>query len=114
MSDAARPRGSRVDAYVVVLHDAVVMRTGRNVQSASKRPEADTDQGNTHNPFAPRGEDVHRRQQIAKHDCDERHDDDAGRVAEPPGPARKPPTAAVLDRKRGDGSEMIRSGEYVK
>jgi hypothetical protein len=66
-----------VDVYVVVLHDAMVMRTRGNVQSASQCPETDTDQRDTNHPFAPRGEDVHRRQQIAQHDCDERHDDNA-------------------------------------
>ena len=114
VSDAPRPRGARVDVYVVVMNGAMVMGAGRNVQRASKRPEADADERHTNNPFAPRGENVDRRQQIAQHDCDERHDDDARSVAEPPRPACKPPPAAILDRERSDGNEMVRSREYVK
>lgn len=114
VSDPARPCGSRMDVDVVVLYGAMMMSAWRNVQCASKRPEADADERNANNPFAPRREDVDRRQEIAQHDCDERDDDNARGVAEPPGPPREPAAAAILDGERSDGGEMVRSGEYVK
>ena len=62
MSDAARPCRPCVNVDMVVLYGAMVMSAGRNVQRAPQRPEADSDQRDTNNPFAPRRQNVNRRQ----------------------------------------------------
>ena len=114
VSDAARPRGSGVDVHVVVLDSAVVMSTARDVQCATQRPQADSDERNADNSFAPRRENVDRRQQIAQDDGEQCHDNDARRVAKPPGPPCKPTTPAILDREWSDGREVVWSREDVK
>jgi len=114
VSEAARPCGTRVDVYMVVLDSAVVMSTARDVQCASQCPQADADERNADNPFAPRRENLDRRQLIAQDDCQQRHDNDARRVAKPPGPPCKPATPAILDREWSDGREVVWSGEDVK
>ncbi len=99
---------------MVVLNSAVMMSTARDVQSATQRPQADSDERNADNPFAPRRENVDRRQQIAQDDGEQCHDNDARRVAKPPGPPCKPTTPAILDREWSDGREVVWSGEDVK
>jgi len=114
VSEAARPCGTRVDVHVVVLDSAVVMSTARDVQCATQRPQADSDERNADNSFAPRRENVDRRQQIAQDDGEQCHDNDARRVTTPPGPPCKPTTPAILDREWSDGREVVWSREDVK
>jgi len=114
VSDTPRPCGSRVDVHMVVLDSAMVMCAGRDVQCAPQRPQADSDERNADNSFAPRRENVDRRQQIAQDDCEQCDDNDARRVAKPPSPTCKPTTPAILDREWRDGREVVWSGEDVK
>jgi hypothetical protein len=100
--------------HVVVLDSAVVMSTARDVQCATQRPQADSDERNADNSFAPRRENVDRRQQIAQDDGEQCHDNDARRVTKPPGPPCKPTTPAILDREWSDGREVVWSREDVK
>jgi hypothetical protein len=58
MAHPARPRRSCVDVDVIVGHGAMLVRTGRNVQRATERPQPNADQRNAHHPFAPRREHI--------------------------------------------------------
>jgi hypothetical protein len=99
---------------MVVRNRTVVMSTARDVQCAPQRPQADSDERNADNSFAPRRENVDRREQIAQDDREQSHDDHARRVTKTPGPAGKPATPAILHREWGDGREVVWSGEDVK
>ena len=109
MAETPRPRGTGVHVHVIVLDRAVMVGSGRNVQSSTERPETDPDQGDADDALSPCRENVDRRQQVAKQDGEQRDDDDAGGVTKAPGPTGKPAVASVFDRERRHRGQVIRT-----
>src|SRR5439155_23727141 len=75
---------------------------------------ANRNQRDADDTLAPRREQVHRRQQIAKENRQQGHDDDAGGVAESPRPAGKPSTAAIFHRERRDRRQMVGPRQHME
>ena len=63
MAETPRPRGTGVHVHVIVLDGAVMVGSGRNVQSSAERPETDRNQGNADDALSPCRENVDRRKQ---------------------------------------------------
>ena len=54
VAETASPHGTGVHVNVIVRDRTVMMRAGRDVQRASKRPEADGDERDADDPLTPR------------------------------------------------------------
>ncbi len=114
VAKAAGPGGSRLDMDVVMSERTMLVRARRDIQPTSERPQADANQRDADDAFSPRREDVYRGKQIAEHDRHQCHHDDPRGVTEPPCPSREPATPPILDSKRRDGGEMVRTRKYME
>ena len=87
---------------VIVRDRTMEVLARRDIQAAPKRPEPDCNQRDANDAFSPGRQDVRRWKQVAERDRQQRHDDDARCVAEPPRPSRKPRAPSILESERSD------------
>ena len=114
VAEAPHPAGSRLHVQMVVRGGAVDVRRVPHAAAAPQRPEADANQRGADNPFTPRRNRFDWRQQIPQQHRQGGDDDDAGGVADTPGPAGHPAAAAAVDGERADCRQMIGARQYVK
>jgi hypothetical protein len=108
VTEAPNPCGPGLDVQVVVRPLAVLVSCWRDAKATAQRPEPDTDQRCANEALAPRGEDVDGRQDVAQENAEQGHDDNAGRMTEPPRPSGDPTPATSVKGKRCNSGEVIR------
>ena len=114
VSQTSNPRRPGLHVNVIVRQLPVLMVCWTDVPAATERPEANRDERRSHEALAPRREDVDRRQQLPQQNAEQRDDDHAGGVTEPPRPSSHPALATPIDCERRNRGEMIGTGQHVK
>jgi hypothetical protein len=99
---------------VVVSAFVVLVRRPANVEATTQGPQADANERRSNDTLAPSREEFDRRQKLAQEDAEQRDDDDARGMTQPPRPSGNPTLAAPIDCKRCDCGQMIGSGEHVE
>ena len=114
MAEPTRPWRPCLNEQVLMQQWPVSVACRPNACASPQRPESNADESGADDAFAPRREDVDGRQRVAKQHRKYRDHNHAGRMPDAPRPSREPSAAAVFERERSDGRQMIWARQNVE